>query len=215
MPQISGSVLLDTIKAVKTRQGDQEFAKILAHLHGEAKLIFNAPIESWRWYPVDAFVSFLETDIRETADGDRRVLIERSKKVIESQLHGIYKFLVRIGSPKFVINRIATIHASYFQGVQIIPEIEDGPRATIKYIGFEKHHDIMEYIVCIPSKEHRQLCLRMFVLHCFTVELTENTSDINFVRIDSEGPLRGKLTRLPRGRLKRTGGFASMHGHRC
>ncbi|MGA8767494.1 MAG: hypothetical protein WB559_10775 [Candidatus Acidiferrales bacterium] len=112
MPQIRGSVFLDTIQAVKVRRGDQELAKILAHLDGEAKQMFNAPIEPWKWYPVDAFVSFLETDIRETADGDRRVLIERSKKVIELHLHGIYKLFVKIGSPKFVINRIATIHAS-------------------------------------------------------------------------------------------------------
>jgi len=176
MPQISGSVLLDTIKAVKTRQGDQEFAKILAHLHGEAKLIFNAPIESWRWYSVDAFVSFLETDIRETADGDRRVLIERSKKVIESQLHGIYKFLVRIGSPKFVINRIATIHASYFQGVQIIPEIEDGPRATIKYIGFEKHHDIMEYIVIGFFLKALEVCGAREISVVFTVPISRGAA---------------------------------------
>jgi hypothetical protein len=176
MPQISGSVLLDTIKAVKTRQGDQEFAKILAHLHGEAKLIFNAPIESWRWYPVDAFVGFLETDIRETADGDRRVLIKRSKNVIESQLHGIYKFLVRIGSPKFVINRIATIHASYFQGVQIIPEIEDGPRATIKYIGFEKHHDIMEYIVIGFFLQALEVCGAREISVVFTVPISRGAA---------------------------------------
>ncbi len=176
IPQISGSVLLDTIKAVKTRQGDPGFAKILAHLHGEAKLIFNAPIESWRWYPVDAFVSFLETDIQETADGDRRVLIERSKKVIESQLHGIYKFLVRIGSPKFVINRIVTIHTSYFQGVQIIPEIEDGPRATIKYIGFARHHDIMEYIVIGFFLKALEVCGAREISVVFTVPISRGAA---------------------------------------
>jgi len=176
MPQISGSVLLDTMKAVKIRQGDQTLAKILADLDGETKLIFDAPIESWRWYPVDAFVSFLETDIRETADGDRRVLIERSGKVVESQLRGIYKFLVRIGSPKFVINRIATIHSSYFQGVQIIPEIEDGPSATIKYIGFEKHHDIMEYVVIGFFLRALEICGARELSVVFTVPISRGAA---------------------------------------
>ena len=176
MPQISGSVLLDTIKAVKARSGDQELAKILAHLDGEAKLIFNSPIESWKWYPVDAFVRFLETDIRETAGGDRRVLIERSKKVVEAQLRGVYGVVVKLGSAKFVINRIATIHASYFQGVQIIPEIEDGPRATIKYIGFEKHHDMMEYIVIGFFLKALEICGARDVSVIFTVPISQGAA---------------------------------------
>jgi len=176
MPQISGSVLLDTIKAVKARRGDEELANILVHLDGEAKRIFNAPIESWKWYPVDAFVGFLETDIRETADGDRTVLIERSKKVIESQLYGIYKFLVKLGSPKFVINRIATIHASYFQGIQIIPEIEDGSRATIKYIGFESHHDIMEYVVIGFFLKALEVCGARDISVSFSVPISQGAA---------------------------------------
>lgn len=176
MPQISGSVLLDTIKAVKARSGDQELAKILAHLDGEAKLIFNSPIELWKWYPVDAFVGFLETDIRETAGGDRRVLIERSKKVVEAQLRGVYGVVVKLGSAKFVINRIATIHASYFRGVQIIPEIEDGPRATIKYIGFEKHHDIMEYIVIGFFLKALEVCGARDISVVFTVPISEGAA---------------------------------------
>jgi hypothetical protein len=176
MPQVSGSVLLDTVKAVRARSGDQELAKIVAHLDAGAKPIFDAPIESWKWYPVDAFVSFLETDIRETAGGDRKVLIERSKKVVESQLHGIYGFLVKLGSPKFVINRIATIHASYFQGVQIIPEIEDGPRATIKYIGFEKHHDIMEYLVIGFFLKALEVCGARDISVVFTVPISQGAA---------------------------------------
>jgi hypothetical protein len=176
MPQISGSVILDTLKAIRARRGDQELAKILSHLDGEAKLIFDARIESWEWYPVDAFVSFLETDIRETASGDRKVLIQRSKKVIEAQLRGIYGFLVKMGSPEFVIKRIATIHESYFQGIQIIPEIEDGPRATIKYIGFEKHHDIMEYVVIGFFLKALEVCGAREISVVFTVPISQGAA---------------------------------------
>jgi hypothetical protein len=176
MPQVSGSSLLDAMKAVKARSGDSELAKVLAQLDGEAKPIFDARIETWKWYPVDAFVNFLETDIRETAGGDRTVLIERSKKVIESQLHGIYKFVVKLGSPKFVINRIATIHESYFQGIQIIPEIEDGPSATIKYIGFEKHHDIMEYVIIGFFLKALEVCGARDISVIFTVPISQGAA---------------------------------------
>jgi hypothetical protein len=144
--EIKGTVLLDTIAAIKARAGESELAKIVKHLRDETRNIFEKPIHLSNWYPLDAFVEFLEVDIRETAGGNREVLTKRSEKVIESQLHGIYKIFVKLGSPGFVITRISAVHATYFKGVQIIPEVENH-KATIKYIGFQKHHDIMEYAI--------------------------------------------------------------------
>jgi hypothetical protein len=144
--EIKGTVLLDTLAAIRGRGGEAELAKIVKHLSKETKNILEQPIQPSNWYPLDAFVEFLEIDIRETAGGVREVLTKRSEKVIESQLHGIYKIFVKLGSPGFVITRISAVHATYFKGVEIIPETEDR-RATIKYVGFQKHHDIMECVI--------------------------------------------------------------------
>ena len=146
MAQIKGTVLIDTIAAIKERAGEAEFAKIVAHLDADGRNIFGATVHPSSWYPLDAFVEFLEVDIRETANGKREVLAKRAERVIESQLRGIYKVFVKFGSPGFVITRISAVHATYFQGVQIIPEIEPH-KAIIKYIGFAKHHDIMGYTI--------------------------------------------------------------------
>ncbi|HKV04407.1 MAG TPA: hypothetical protein VJO53_04785 [Candidatus Acidoferrales bacterium] len=172
MAQISGISVLDAVNAVKARIGEQDFARIVEQLGGEAKTIFSEPIQSWKWYPLDAFVEFLETDIRETAHGDREVLITRSEKVVESQLHGIYGIVVKLGSPEFVIKRIATVHASYFQGIQIIPEIEDYPKAVIKYLGFEKHHDILEYVLIGFYRKALEICGAKQVAVKFTVPIS-------------------------------------------
>ena len=146
MADIKGTVLLDTIAAIRRRAGEEEFHKIVRNLSPDAKAVFESPINPSNWYSLDAFVNFLEVDIRETANGVREVLTERSEKVIESQLSGIYKIFVKLGSPGFVISRIAAVHATYFRGVQIIPEIADR-QASIKYVGFKKHQQIMEYVV--------------------------------------------------------------------
>jgi hypothetical protein len=146
MPQIIGTAVSDTVAAIKARHGEQTLAKVLDHLDDEAKRLFNAPIESWKWYSLDAFVDLIDADVRETAHGDRAVLIERTKRVVDAQLRGIDNLLADMDSPKFVITRVAIIHQSYFQSIQIIPEIDDGPRATIKYIGLQRNHDILEPI---------------------------------------------------------------------
>jgi hypothetical protein len=146
LAEIKGTVLLDAIAAIKRRAGEAEFSKIVGHLSPDAKAVFEAPIYPSNWYSLDVFVNFLEVDIRETANGIREVLTERSEKVIEAQLSGIYKIFVKLGSPGFVISRIAAVHATYFKGVHIIPEIADR-RATIKYVGFQRHHQILEYTI--------------------------------------------------------------------
>jgi hypothetical protein len=176
MAQIVGSAVLDAFQAIKTRGGEQQLNKILECLDAESKSAFSAPVEPWKWYPLDAFVSFLETDIRETAGGDRSVLIERSKKVIESQLHGVKRFFVQMGSPKYVINRIASVHESYFREIQIIPEVEDGPRAVIKYIGFAKHHDIMECAIIGFYLKALEICGAKDVTAVFTVPMAQGTA---------------------------------------
>ncbi len=133
MAEIKGAALIDTIKAIKARSAEHEFAKIVQHLDGEAKTIFESRISPSSWYPLDAFVQFLEADIRQTANGEREVLIARGEKVIESQLRGIYKVFMQLGSPAFVIKPISAAHATYFKGVNIIPELDASNAALIKY----------------------------------------------------------------------------------
>jgi len=146
LADIKGTVLLDTFAAIKARAGEGELARIIERLSGETRAIFEKPIHLSNWYPLDAFVEFLEADVQVTANGDRTVLTKRSEKVIEAQLQGIYKIFVKLGSPGFVINRISAVHATYFRGVEIIPEVQNHS-AIIKYVGFQKRHNILEYTI--------------------------------------------------------------------
>jgi len=91
MAQIKGTVLIDSIKAIKARGGESEFQKIVSGLSEESRAIFEQRISPSSWYPVDAFAEFLEADIRETAAGVREALISRAERVIEAQLKGIYR----------------------------------------------------------------------------------------------------------------------------
>lgn len=175
MLQIKGKVLLDTIKAVKARSGESELAKIVECLGDEAKQIFQGTIDLSGWYSLDAFVDFLEADIRETANGDRGVLTKRAEVVIESQLRGIYGIFVRHGTPGFVITRIASVHETYFKGIKIIPEIEYH-KATIKYLGFQKHHDIMQYVIIGFFRKALELCGAKQVTLGFGVPIAEGNA---------------------------------------
>ena len=147
MLHIKGTAVLDTLEAIKVRAGKEELNRIISHLDQETREILQRPISPSSWYSCDAFSRFLEADIRETAGGNEQELVKRAEAVIEKQLSGIYKMFVRLGSPEFVIRRIAAVHSTYFDGVQIIPEMKGPDRATIQCVGFSRNHRIMGFAI--------------------------------------------------------------------
>ena len=175
MARIKGTALIDTLKAIKERGGEEELARIFAHLEGEAKNVFEGPIQPWNWYSIDAFTDFLEADVRETANGNPDVLIGRAEKVIESQLRGIYRIFIKLGSPGYVIKRIASVHATYFEGIQIIPEVDEDSRATIKYVGFKKRHRILEYTITGFHRKALEISGAKQISVNFSVPMSDDT----------------------------------------
>jgi hypothetical protein len=147
MVQIKGSAIKETIEQIKSRAGEAAFQKILGLLDDETRKVLEGQIFSSTWYSLDLFTRFLEIEIKVLADGNEEMVTRGSEAVIERQLRGIYKAFVKLGSPEFVIKRIAAVHATYFQGVPIEVQLHGHGRAIVKYTGFEKQHRIMGFAI--------------------------------------------------------------------
>ena len=147
MVQIKGSAIQETINQVKRRSGDDSLKKILNLLDDEARKVFEGDIFASTWYPLDVFTRFLEVENKLLADGNEEMVTRGSEAVIERQLRGIYKAFVKLGSPEFVIKRIAAVHATYFQGVPIDVQLPARGQAIVRYTGFEKQHRIMGFAI--------------------------------------------------------------------
>jgi eukaryotic-like serine/threonine-protein kinase len=147
MVEIKGATIKETVTQIKTRAGDQAFQKILALLDEDTRRIFEGEIFASTWYPLDKFARFLEVEIRVLANGREEVITRGAEAVNERQLLGIYKAFVRVGSPEYVIERIAAVHTTYFQGVSVDVQLPEPRKALIKYIGFEKQHRIMGFAI--------------------------------------------------------------------
>jgi hypothetical protein len=148
MVEIKGSVINDSINAVKLRSGEEMFKKILDQLNTNTRKIFERPIISHTdWYPLDAFLQYLEADLKLTANGDENELIKRSEELIEKQLRGIYKVFVKLGSPEFIINRVSLSQHHYLKGLTIESNLIEPEKARVKYIGFEKQHSLIGFSI--------------------------------------------------------------------
>lgn len=147
MVQIKGATIRETVTQIKTRAGDQAFQKILGFLDEPTRKIFEGEIFASTWYPLDNFARFLEVEIRVLANGREEVITRGAEAVNERQLQGIYKAFVKVGSPEYVIERIAAVHTTYFQGVSVDVQLPEPRKALIKYTGFEKQHRIMGFAI--------------------------------------------------------------------
>jgi hypothetical protein len=145
MVEIKGSVVIDSINAIKSRNGEKVLQDVFDQLGSEAREYFtHENILPTAWCSLDYFVELLEQDIKLTAGGDEQELIKRSKKVIEKQLSGIYRVFARFGSPEFLLKRLSTIHQTYFRGVSVAQESLERGKASLKYAGFMPQHRLME-----------------------------------------------------------------------
>lgn len=147
MVQIKGSGIKETVDQIKAHVSAEAFQKILGLLDEETRKLCESEIFSSSWYSLDLFSRFLEVQNRVLAGGNEEIIVRGSEAVSDRQLRGIYKAFVKMGSPEFVIERIAAVHATYFQGVSIEVLLPGPGKALIKYTGFEKQHRIMEFTI--------------------------------------------------------------------
>lgn len=173
MVQIKGSAIKETISQIKSRAGEQAFQKILGLLDEETRTICQNEVVSSSWYPLDVFTRFLEVEIRVLADGKEEMVTRGSEVIIEKQLRGIYKAFVKLGSPEFVIKRIAAVHATYFLGVPIEVQLQGHGKAVVRYTGFEKQHRIMGFAIIGFFKKALEISGAKDVVLRFTVPIEE------------------------------------------
>jgi len=96
-----------------------------------------------------------------------------SEVVIEKQLRGIYKAFMKLGSPEFVIKRIAAVHATYFQGVPIDVQLVGQGKAVVRYTGFGKQHRIMGFAIIGFFKKALEISGAKDVVLRFTLPIEE------------------------------------------
>jgi hypothetical protein len=154
--RIKGTSLLDSVEAARKREGEQRLAQIVESLLPPFRDIFEKPIVPTSYYSLDAFVAFLEAGFRLGGD-DERVLIKRTEAVAERQLAELYRVFIKVGSPEFVVQRIITIHQTFFTGIGISVELQPGD-ARIRYTGFRKQHRLIEYIMIGFYQKALQIC---------------------------------------------------------
>jgi hypothetical protein len=144
-PQIKGTALIDSIAALQRRKGPHALEAVLERLRPSWRELFRGALSPSGWYSLDVFAEFLRCTIQ---PGEPATLLaQRSEAAIEHQLRGVYRMFVKLGTPTFVLKRMAVIHQTYFRGVTIEVESIGKRQAFVRYAGFRPQHEILEHVI--------------------------------------------------------------------
>ena len=146
-PAVKGRALIDAVGFVRERHGQRGVDAVVDVLDAQAREILRGTLLANDWYPLDVLTSFTAAGVRLYNGGDEDVLVDRSERVVEAQLGGIYRVFIRLGSPEFILKRLGTISQTYFQGIDIAPQLDGERRAVVRYTGFSPQHRIMEPVI--------------------------------------------------------------------
>jgi hypothetical protein len=170
--KLKGTSFQDAIAAARRREGERRYDEIVASLPPEHRSIFEGRVVPTNFYSLDAFVAFLQAGFQLSGE-DERLLIRRSEAVAEYQLGDTYRSFVRRGAPQFVIQRIATIHQTFFVGAQVQVQSLSDEAASIRYVGFRKEQRLIEYIQIGFYRKALELCGARNIVVEATVSIAE------------------------------------------
>jgi hypothetical protein len=158
MVEIKGIPIIDSLEAVRRRDGQEALDRITQQLDGDAKRLMEAKLLPNAWYSLDAFAKFLEVDVRLTAGGNESLLVGRAEAVVEHQLRGVYKVFARLSSPHSILKRLATIHSTYFRNAEVRFESTGERQAIVEYGGFMSQHRIMRPVLVGFYRKALEVC---------------------------------------------------------
>jgi hypothetical protein len=145
MAKIKGYSLLSSRTVVETRYGQAALQKVIDALPPADRAIFSNPILSHAFYPLEAYVHWLETELRVLYDGDVSIINQQFLEATEKAMNGVYSMMQRFKSPMAAVHGMAVFH--HFEDVSV-DRVELGPnRVLFVYRGFRKQHAMYEMVL--------------------------------------------------------------------
>lgn len=130
---------------IKKKFGDEGYTKWFESLSSEAKEVFGNTIFPGKWYPHKIVCIEAAQKICDLFyGGDVKGSIELGSCSADYSLHGIYRIFVKLGSPKFIVNKGVEIMQTYMNPCKIeVAEQKDG-YVVIRLTEFPEPHPMSD-----------------------------------------------------------------------
>ncbi len=130
MPQVKGTAVQSSLRYVGERFGQETLARIVGRLERPDREVLGQAILPSSWYPMSAFLHFMQEARRELGPKDPELLRQMGRASCDYGMTTVYRVFFKLGSPEFVIGRASGVFSSYYDtgSVRIV---ERGPGLAI------------------------------------------------------------------------------------
>jgi hypothetical protein len=144
--EIKGTAVIAIRDFVKEKYPDK-YQKWFSTLPEDSKQIFTGPIDSTKWYAVEAAAAgptkaiaslFYNNDVKKGA-------WESGRYSAEKALKGIYKIFVKASSPSYLIDRASRVFSTYYQPCELRSVKNEGNNLVLHIFGMSNPEKVIEF----------------------------------------------------------------------
>jgi hypothetical protein len=141
--QVKGTAISFIPNFLQEKFGKDRYASWVASLPDKSKAIFGGSVLASQWYPFqDGFIVPMRKICDTFYAGNPKGAYEMGRYSADYGLRGVYKILVRFGSPESLAKKAGTIMPTYYQPSSI-EVVEAIPRKAILRVTQFSEYDIM------------------------------------------------------------------------
>lgn len=117
-----GSILIYTREYVQQHFGDEAWRGVLEQLEPSDREVFaDMPLASV-WYPVAHWNRLMGVVLPMLGPDPESGMRKLASFIAESDLNSVYKLVLKLGSPEFMLKRTGLLWSRYFDAGQVVPE---------------------------------------------------------------------------------------------
>jgi uncharacterized protein (TIGR02265 family) len=137
MPQVKGTAVQSSLRYVQERFGQETLARVIDRLDPPDREVFHHGILPSSWYPMSAFLHFMQEARRQLGSQDKELLRHMGVASCDYGMSTVYRIFFKLGSPEFVIGRASGVFSSYYDTGRV-RIVDSGPgRAIVELEDFD------------------------------------------------------------------------------
>ena len=105
--KFKGTFLISTKKFIENEFGSEYSKQMWPKYYQESTILASS------WYPAKPIIDILKDSANEKKISHRDLVLKHSQYVLDADLNGVYKFFIKLGGIKRVLNALPQLNKSY------------------------------------------------------------------------------------------------------
>jgi predicted hydrocarbon binding protein len=119
--QVKGNLIAARPRYVREKWGEAGLRDVASRLSPEARALFESSILPFTWHPFPVMAAIDAALLDGPMGSDAARMQEFGATIARYDLPTLYKVLFKLGTPSFILKRVAVVYGTYIKGGEMTP----------------------------------------------------------------------------------------------